>query len=43
MTPEMQKSLKDELEKINKLFGSSATNEFPTFNFTGYNKKQLIF
>ena len=33
-TPESQKHLKDELEKISKQYGASATNEFPTFNFT---------
>ena len=35
MTAEMQKQLNDELEKINKLYGSSANSEFPTFNFSG--------
>jgi hypothetical protein len=35
MTPEMQKSLNDELEKITKLYGASASNEFPAFNFSG--------
>ena len=35
MTAEMQKQLNDELEKINKLYGSSASSEFPTFNFSG--------
>ena len=35
MSAEMQKQLNDELEKINKLYGSSANNEFPTFNFSG--------
>ncbi|CAF0842319.1 unnamed protein product [Brachionus calyciflorus] len=33
-SPETQKALKDEIEKINKQYGASATTEFPTFNFT---------
>lgn len=34
-TPEMQKSLKDEIEKVTKSYGASATAEFPTFKFSG--------
>lgn len=32
-TPEMEKNLKDELEKVNKNYGTSATGEFPAFKF----------
>jgi hypothetical protein len=32
---EAQKSLKEELDKINKQYGSSASAEFPTFKFAG--------
>jgi hypothetical protein len=32
---EAQKSLKEELEKIGKQYGSSASGEFPTFKFNG--------
>jgi len=35
--------LKDEIEKINKQFGSSATNEFPTFNFKGNKNMNMLF
>jgi methionine-rich copper-binding protein CopC len=31
---EAQKALKDEMDKINKLFGEHASAEFPTFKFT---------
>lgn len=34
-SPETQKALKDEIEKINKQFGTSATAEFPSFTFSG--------
>lgn len=33
-SPEMQKSLKDEIEKVTKSYGTSATTEFPTFKFS---------
>ena len=32
---ETQKALKDEVEKINKQFGSSSSAEFPSFKFAG--------
>lgn len=34
-SPEAQKAVKDEIEKINKAYGSSATGEFPQLNFAG--------
>ena len=34
-SPEAQKALDDEIEKVNKSFGSSATAEFPAFTFAG--------
>ena len=34
-SPESQKALRDEIEKIGKQYGASASAEFPNFNFTG--------
>lgn len=34
-TPEAQKAVKDEIEKINKQYGSSASAEFPAISFAG--------
>ena len=34
-SPEAQKYLKDEIEKISKQFGASASAEFPALSFSG--------
>ena len=34
-TPAMEKSLKDELDKVTKNYGASASTEFPAFKFEG--------
>ncbi|RNA01648.1 ATP synthase-coupling factor mitochondrial [Brachionus plicatilis] len=33
-SPETEKALKDEIEKINRQYGTSASSEFPVFNFS---------